>query len=289
MAFEKVSAMHPDKLADRIGGAILDLAYSKQEDPKVALEIMIGHGRCIIVNETNCHLNTSEIQPIIDRIVYPGIVLEYIEVPQDPHLAKNQAEMIKAGDNGISKAYPMTDEEKTLAKITEALDKKFGKDGKYILDNGTPNSTLNNKDLIVCQSNATEQEITDFLKTLNITKKNGYNIKVNPLGDWTGSIGVDCGCGNRKLGSDMGNSITGGGLHLKDLSKPDVSVNIYLWLKAQKENRILKAYWAIGDTQIHIMDNLVDYSEIVTISREYIKNLGGFEKFAEYGLIRACN
>ena len=32
---------------------------------------------------------------------------------------------------------------------------------------------------------------------------------------------------NRKLGSDMARSVTGGGLHGKDLSKADVSVNIY--------------------------------------------------------------
>lgn len=52
---EKVNCEHIDKVADRIGGAMLDLAYQKQETPKVALEIMIGHGKCFIIAETSVH------------------------------------------------------------------------------------------------------------------------------------------------------------------------------------------------------------------------------------------
>ena len=43
--FEKVNPMHPDKIADRIAGAIVDFAYSKEENPKIAVEVLIGHGR----------------------------------------------------------------------------------------------------------------------------------------------------------------------------------------------------------------------------------------------------
>ena len=34
--FEKVNPAHPDKVADRIAGALVDLAYSKEVDPKIA-------------------------------------------------------------------------------------------------------------------------------------------------------------------------------------------------------------------------------------------------------------
>ena len=34
---EKVNPSHPDKVADRIAGAIVDLAYKKQENPKIAV------------------------------------------------------------------------------------------------------------------------------------------------------------------------------------------------------------------------------------------------------------
>ena len=39
--FEKVNPQHPDKVADRIAGAIVDLAYAKSENPKVATEDML--------------------------------------------------------------------------------------------------------------------------------------------------------------------------------------------------------------------------------------------------------
>ena len=57
----------------------------------------------------------------------------------------------------------------------------------------------------------------------------------------------------------MGDSVTGGGLHGKDLSKADVSVNIYAWLKAQETNTPQEYCCAIGDTSI----NGIPYEEIV--------------------------
>ena len=53
---EVVNPSHPDKIADRIAGALVDLAYKKQENPKVAVEVLIGHGICHIINETSCPL-----------------------------------------------------------------------------------------------------------------------------------------------------------------------------------------------------------------------------------------
>ena len=39
--FEKVNPAHPDKVADRIAGALVDLAYEKDADPKIAVEVLI--------------------------------------------------------------------------------------------------------------------------------------------------------------------------------------------------------------------------------------------------------
>ena len=86
---------------------------------------------------------------------------------------------------------------------------------------------------------------------------------------------------NRKLGSDMRDSITGGGIHGKDLSKADVSVNIYAWLKAQETGQMVELSCAIGDDTVDGRP----YSGIVEIAREFIRQKGGFEKFAEWGLI----
>ena len=181
--------------------------------------------------------------------------------PQDTHLADNQKAQVRCGDNGIFKGVPLTEEEKELARIASAIYKAYPYDGKYILDGDR---------LIICQSNASTEEL----------RKVYPNAIINPLGDWTGGSDVDAGATNRKLGSDMAQSVTGGGLHGKDLSKADVSVNIYAFLKAQATGEVQQFCCAIGDETIDGRP----YAEIVEIAREYIQALGGFEKFAEWGL-----
>ena len=78
----------------------------------------------------------------------------------------------------------------------------------------------------------------------------------------------------------MAKSVTGGGIHGKDLSKSDVSINIYAFLKAQKTKKEVKISCAIGD---EIVDG-IPYEKIVKIAKDYINQLGGFEKLAEWGL-----
>ena len=259
--FEKVNPMHPDKIADRIAGAIVDLAYKEADNPRVAVEVLLGHGKCHIIVETSVSLDLIEISKAVHRIA-GDVQVDCVIVPQDIHLANNQKDKIRCGDNGIFKGVPLTDEQKKLSKIARDIYKRYPFDGKYILDG---------ERLIICQSNAKKEEL----------KKLYPEAEVNPIGDWTGGSDVDSGATNRKLGSDMADSITGGGLSGKDCSKADVSVNIYAWLKAQKENRVIELSCAIGD-------EFVDgkpYSEIVKIAKDYIDSLGGFEKFSEWGLI----
>ena len=78
-----------------------------------------------------------------------------------------------------------------------------------------------------------------------------------------------------------GDAVTGGGLHGKDLSKADVSVNIYAHLKAQATGKPVELFCAIGDETIDDRP----YKEVVEIAKDYIKGIGGFEKLAEWGLI----
>ena len=259
--FEKVNPMHPDKICDCIAGAIVDLAYKEADNPRVAVEVLLGHGKCHIIVETSVSLDLIEISKAVHRIA-GDVQVDCVIVPQDIHLANNQKDKIRCGDNGIFKGVPLTDEQKKLSKIAKDIYKRYPFDGKYILDG---------ERLIICQSNAKKEEL----------KKLYPEAEVNPIGDWTGGSDVDSGATNRKLGSDMADSVTGGGLSGKDCSKADVSVNIYAWLKAQKENRVIELSCAIGD-------EFVDgkpYSEIVKIAKEYIDSLGGFEKFSEWGLV----
>ena len=259
--FEKVNPGHPDKVADRIAGAIVDLAYQKDDAPKIAVEVLIGHGKCHIIAESSVHIGNAEIEAAVKRIA-GDIEVEYAEVPQDVYLAKNQEEKLRCGDNGIFKGMPVTAEQKELCAIAKELYDRYGSDGKYI---------LNGERLILCQSNASSDELKSCFPAA----------EVNPLGDWTGGTNVDTGATNRKLGSDMADSVTGGGLHGKDLSKADVSVNIYAWLKAQETGKNVEFCCAIGDECI----DGIPYAEMVRVAGEFIRERGGFEKFAEWGLV----
>ena len=259
---EKVNPSHPDKLADRIAGALVDLAYTKNENPKIAVEVLLGHGNCHIIVETSEEFEKKEVIPIVRRI--SGDLRVDLKVyKQDSILAENQAEKVRCGDNGIFKGVPLTEEQKVMSLIARYIYDRYQTDGKYILD-------LKANKLIICQSNAKTEEL----------KENHPDAIVNPLGYWIGGPGVDSGATNRKLGSDMADSVTGGGLHGKDLSKADVSVNIYAWLKAQETGEEVNLCCAIGDDTV----DGKPYSEIVETARKYIQSRGGFEKFAEWGL-----
>ena len=67
---EKVNPSHPDKIADRIAGAIVDLAYQVQDDPKVAVEVLIGHGVCHAVVETSAPMLRPEVLRAIHNAIH---------------------------------------------------------------------------------------------------------------------------------------------------------------------------------------------------------------------------
>lgn len=291
MSFEKVNPSHPDKVADRIAGAIVDLAYTKQDNPKIAVEVLIGHGNCHIIAEASVKLGVDRIVNIVQRITpLENLAIDYKEVPQDEHLAENQTEKIKCGDNGIFKGVLTSAEENLLAKTVKELYDKFPTDGKFIY---TAAKNGEDPEFIGCQSNVT---LDDFERAMaETTLPEETELVLNPLGEWTGGTNVDTGATNRKLGSDMGRAVTGGGLHGKDLSKADVSVNIAAHLYAQKYRCTVDAVCAIGDeavaftfhrTGAETITRYVDYADIVNLARNYINEIGGFEKLAEWGLIR---
>ncbi|MCQ2299725.1 MAG: S-adenosylmethionine synthetase N-terminal domain-containing protein [Bacteroidales bacterium] len=260
---------HPDKVADRIAGALVDLAYKKSENPKIAVEVLIGHGVCNVIVESSVLIIDPEVREIVKRITGYNMKLFLINVDQDIHLAANQSGKVRCGDNGIFKGVPVTMEEKYLAGIARGIYADYPTDGKYIVDYDAEKHTGR---LIICQSHAKTSDLKEMFP----------HAEVNPLGDWTGGLDVDSGATNRKLGSDMAQSVTGGGLFGKDLSKADVSVNIYAFLKAQETGKPVELCCAIGDETV----DGKPYSEIVDIAKAYIERLGGFEKFAEWGLVR---
>ena len=122
-----------------------------------------------------------------------NIAIEIISAKQDEYLANNQKGKIRCGDNGIFKGMPLTEEQQQISYLAHQIYNKYNSDGKYILD-------MPKNKVIICQSNARTEELKSIYPTAII----------NPLGEWTGGTNVDTGATNRKLGSDMGDSITGG-------------------------------------------------------------------------------
>ena len=316
--FEKVNPSHPDKVADRISGAIVDHCYAHSEggwlksNPRVAVEVLLGHGKCYVMIETSCtraELSCNDVDDIVHRIV--GDVEIFVTIcNQDPELSKNQKDGIKVGDNGIFRGCAPTYEQKVLTAMAASIYERWPYDGKYIVNNvrftvdGTKDDGKHGwicTDLTVCQSNATEEEIWKHLQSLKPkTFKecpdvdftfHFHDLRVNPLGEWTGGPDVDCGATNRKLGSDMGEGVTGGGLHGKDLSKGDVSINIVCFLKAVQSGQTVTACCSIGDEQVTFVyaggkTETVTFRDVVEMARLYILTVGGFEKFSEWGLVR---
>ena len=275
--FEKVSMYHPDKLADRIAGAIVDYAYSQKKNPKVAVEVLLGHGNALIINETDTMVPQHVIKEIVERIVAESLKINYVEVKQDEHLAKNQENGFKCGDNGIFKGVPTNIEEESLIRVVKSLDREFKSDGKAIIQNNR---------VVICQSKAQERDINELIPNYIDC------CTINPLGYWEGGTNVDSGATNRKLGSDMGRAITGGGIHGKDLTKADVSINLYLHKLANELDSEVSATCAIGDEYVKVYIEeyqkyiTLTFTEIVEGTRAIVKEMGGFEKLAEYGLIR---
>lgn len=268
---EKVSPLHPDKVADRIAGALVDYCYKLQKNPKCAFEVLIGHGHCFVTGETSVKIPWTFVGGVAEKISGEKLKeVRYVEVPQDEHLAKNQKEL-RCGDNGVFAGFPMPQIHKNAKAVCEQLYNKYPFDGKIIINDTTHEMTI-------CWSNTKNEQIREMFPEATL---------INPIGEWTGGTNVDTGITGRKLASDfygIEHPLGGGTMHGKDLSKADCSVNIYCFLKAQELKLPLKAICSIGDKDVLINGQLVPFAEIVETAREYINKIGGFEQLAKWGL-----
>jgi S-adenosylmethionine synthetase len=274
---EKVNKYHPDKVADRVAGAIVDYAYTLDENPKIAVEVLVGHGRATVIAETSVTLEDKNVNDIITRISgVPAKNIDFVQVPQDAHLSANQSDGFRCGDNGVFTARWNASYEKAT-KLAVKFGEEFPHDGKYLFD-------FKNQAATICQSNAARKDIKK-----SAALREFATLSINPLGDWTGGTDTDTGCTNRKLGSDQP-FCNPNGLHGKDLSKADVSVSIYINALSRKRGVMtVTAHCSIGDESVTVTTEsgettIVPFSDIVAFAREYIRTLGGFEKFAEYGM-----
>lgn len=299
--FEKVNPMHPDKIADRIAGAIVDLCYKEAkkigETPICAVEVLIGHGECNIMGEVNIALNLEDIKKAVHRIAKDDKIDVRVKFSkQDFLLKENQEQGFRCGDNGIFKGVAPNGVELAFTNLISMLYEKYKSDGKGIIHYSVDEEGKVKTDIIICQSNAEDADILKFtMKWFEIYKeflnldKEHFNVKINPLGFWTGGLNVDTGATNRKLGSDMGRAVTGGGLMGKDLSKADITLNLLAYKNAHYLKAENNLYCVIGDEKIEKGDNGYGntyFNNAVNLASNYINNVGGFEKFAEWGIIQ---
>ena len=288
-------------MCDRLAGAIVDLAYSKEKNPRIAVEVLAGHGKVFIIIETSLsreQLSCADIDPIVWRIFGNDVEINVTIVPQDPILAHNQDSGMRVADNGMFRGVPPTHEQQLLTDIAASIYEQHPYDGKYLI---APAKDLEGIYILtVCQSHASTHEILSTLECFDYDRyfskgksSELYKYTINPLGPWTGGPNTDSGATNRKLGSDMGDGVTGGGINGKDLSKADVSVNVMCFLKAVASGQVVTAMCSIGDENVTFQyaDGKTEtepFADVVEQARRYIMTgCGGFEKFSEWGLIRA--
>ena len=89
--YEKVNPAHPDKVADRIAGALVDYAYAQEENPRIAVEVLLGHGMCHIIAETSVLIPQEYVEKTVRRVAGDGVFTDYVEVPQDATIPKAPA------------------------------------------------------------------------------------------------------------------------------------------------------------------------------------------------------
>ena len=103
--FEKVNPCHPDKVADRIAGALVDLAYKKEENPRIAVEVLIGHGVCHIIAETSVTLDDADVTAAVHRNA-GNLAVDYVEVRRTVTLPTTRQTASAAEITASSKECP---------------------------------------------------------------------------------------------------------------------------------------------------------------------------------------
>jgi len=221
---EFVSPKHPDKICDFIADSILDAYLEKDNNSRVAIEVMGGHNLVTINGEV-----TSKANPDIEKIV-KGIVGQDYKiisniVLQSPQIAQG-VDTGGAGDQGIMKGYATSETreflplEYSLARnLCQKIFEVYPYDGKtqVTIEEGKVTT------VVASFQNTKNNELLELVK--NIIDSKEYLI--NPAGEWTqGGFDADTGLSGRKLIVDnYGPEITigGGSFSGKDYTKVDRS------------------------------------------------------------------
>lgn len=226
---ESVSPKHPDKLCDQISDAILDAYLAVDNQARVAVEVIGGHGHVFVVGEVTAK-EEVDIAPIVKRLAgkvdfRSKIVLQSSEIAAgvDPGGAGDQGIMVGYATAETAEMLPL---EVVLARqLNQYLFKRWPNDGKTQI-------TLKDGQIVAVvasfqHSKGSELQAAtkEWLKQKDHTKD--VNIYTNPTGDWDqGGFEADTGLTGRKLVIDNYGPqipIGGGAFSGKDPTKVDRS------------------------------------------------------------------
>lgn len=243
---ESVKRGHPDKICDQISDAILDECLKQDENSRVAVETMGGHGKIYICGEITTKAIVdfkSAAKNVYKDVGYSPDAVEVIDnvSVQSPDIAMG-VDNGGAGDQGImvgyacAKNHGMVPHELYLARKMTMLVEKLQDD--KILPDGKAQVTLDDNDKIIAMviSNQTKDEkyFEEMIKEkvlsdeeINDAITPDTKIFINPTGKFEiGGFDADTGLTGRKLAVDNygPNVPLGGGCFSgKDPSKVDRS------------------------------------------------------------------
>jgi len=301
---EYVTPNHPDKQTDRFAGALVDYAYQNEANPKTALEVQAtseGGTNNIIISilgeyQGNFKYEEDFLKATAQRIYGNADQFKFYNFlrQQSPEISKKVIgkEDVGAGDQGTIIASPHPIEHQISKYLSQKIFELYPYDGKTIIsvDDKEFSVILNWSNIVTTDE---IDKITEIINSVGekFSRKVG-EIKVNEFGDWfISGVFADSGAVNRKLVVDTQGfnlPIGGGGYHGKDLTKIDTSGYIYAKLLANEKKKTVKLIGNIGNPllQVYFGDEFkeVKVQEVIDVAQEAIKQIGGFEKFAEWSL-----
>lgn len=257
---EQVSKYHPDKYADQISDAILDLVLMYDENARVAVETLVKGTTVVVAGEITAYPQvTKEMIERHARLVAKKLNYEidsfiYLIEAQSPEIAKavNTTDGIAAGDQGMMFGYATTESDSLLPwgfdlanQIISLIEDDVDYNEHTILkgdakvqvtvdlDAPSPEESLHTLLISVChKEELTLEYVQDYVRRLLtsagiIIDANKVRLLINPAGVWTiGGPIADCGVTGRKIVCDQYGGfvpVGGGAFSGKDPSKVDRS------------------------------------------------------------------
>lgn len=255
-------------MCDQISDAILDWCLVQDKNSRVAVEVMGGHGKIVVMGEVttkNIDLLGDAIKNIVNRIA--GTHELSINIVNQSSEIANGVNTGGAGDQGIMVGYACDDNAEMIPQelfyarsLCKYLFERYPYDGKTQVTMDEYKVTSIVASFQNVPSGVLAQSIADWIHNGALHLVEDFKdvvVHANPAGDWTiGGFDADTGLTGRKIIVDAYGpqvSIGGGAFSGKDPSKVDrsgaymarrIAVDTMIRMKA-KEVTVKLAY-AIG-------------------------------------------